>query len=97
MERQRSNVGMFCFKYEELPENQEHQKRPENLNLNPSRDMREVQDTERGTLAGLHKTKLNYSQEDIHALASQAELLVLTGSNLDLRKNRYDCCLNQLA
>ena len=34
------------------------------------------------------RAPLNYSQEDIHALASQAELLVLTrgGSSSDLRR-----------
>ena len=88
---------MFCFKYEELPESQEQQERTESLSVSPSREMREVQDTERGSLATLHRTKLNYSQEDIHALASKAELLVLTGSNLDLRKNRYDCRVTESA
>ena len=34
------------------------------------------------------RAPLNYSQEDIHALASQAELLVLTrgGSSSDIRR-----------
>ena len=44
----------------------------------------------------LSRADLNYSQEDIHALASKAEFLVLTGSNTDLRKSSrsvYSCSI----
>merc|ERR1711953_893861 len=50
-----------------------------------SSEMRQTLLERNNSLARLHKTKLNYSQEDIHALASKAELLGLTGSNHDLR------------
>ena len=90
MERERSNVGTFCFKYEELPERQNHQKDQEEQKsptLSLKAEMRTGGTESRSSLAELHRTKLNYSQEDIHALASKAELLVLTGSNHDLRKS----------
>ena len=90
MERERSNVGTFCFKYEELPERQNHQKEQEEQKsptLSLKAEMRTGGRESRSSLAELHRTKLNYSQEDIHALASKAELLVLTGSNHDLRKS----------
>lgn len=89
MERERSNVGTFCFKYEELSEPQKQEKKAESPSVSPSTEMRPFPDGS-STLAMLHKTKLNYSQEDIHALASKAELLVLTGSNHDLRKLSSD-------
>ena len=87
MERERSNVGTFCFKYEELPERQKHQEKQESPPVSLKEEMRTGGRESRSSLAELHRTKLNYSQEDIHALASQAELLVLTGSNHDLRKS----------
>lgn len=93
MERERSNVGTFCFKYEELPERQNHQKEQEEQKsptLSLKAEMRTGGTESRSSLAELHRTKLNYSQEDIHALASKAELLVLTGSNHDLRKSSSD-------
>ena len=94
MEREKSNVGTFCFKYEEIPE---APKNPEKVEWSREREremesgsktsseMRHQLLERNNSLARLHKTKLNYSQEDIHALASKAELLVLTGSNHDLR------------
>ena len=44
------------------------------------------------------RAPLNYSQEDIHALASQAELLVLTrgGSSSDLRRGSSRSAETQL-
>merc|ERR1711953_1406808 len=60
----------------------------ESPSVSPRGDMRTGQVTEPSSpLAQLHRTKLNYSQEDIHALATKAELLVLTGSNHDLRRS----------
>merc|ERR1711874_713765 len=55
-----------------------------------SSEMRQQLLEKTNSLARLHKTKLNYSQEDIHALATKAELLVLTGSNHDLRVSSSD-------
>ena len=91
MERERSNVGTFSFKYEELPECPTQREEQESPSVSPRGDMRTGQVTEPSSpLAQLHRTKLNYSQEDIHALATKAELLVLTGSNHDLRRSgRY--------
>merc|ERR1711953_1046985 len=63
----------------------------ESPSVSPRGDMRTGQVTEPSSpLAQLHRTKLNYSQEDIHSLATKAELLVLTGSNHDLRVSSSD-------
>ena len=90
MEREHSNVGTFFFKYEEIPEGPKNPEQVERSREGESlseagSEMRHQGVERNNSLARLHKTKLNYSQEDIHALASKAELLVLTGSNHDLR------------
>ena len=90
MEREHSNVGTFFFKYEEIPEGGKNPEKVEESSENvsvsqASSEMRQTLLERNNSLARLHKTKLNYSQEDIHALATKAELLVLTGSNHDLR------------
>ena len=94
MERERSNVGTFFFKYEEIPEGSNKPEKvegaKESVSQPSSSEMRQQLLEKTNSLARLHKTKLNYSQEDIHALATKAELLVLTGSNHDLRVSSSD-------
>ena len=100
MEREHSNVGTFCFKYEEIPEGPENPEkgagsRERESGSKTSSEMRQQLLERNNSLARLHKTKLNYSQEDIHALATKAELLVLTGSNHDLRVTSSDLADHQ--
>ena len=102
MEREHSNVGTFCFKYEEIPEGPKNpergagcREREAGSGIKTSSEMRQQLLERNNSLARLHKTKLNYSQEDIHALATKAELLVLTGSNHDLRVASSDLASHQ--
>ena len=98
MEREHSNVGTFFFKYEEIPETPKNPERVELARESASQsrsEMRQQLLERNNSLARLHRTKLNYSQEDIHALATKAELLVLTGSNHDLRVSSSDVAGHQ--
>jgi len=98
MERQPSNVGNFVFHHTD--EQNKNNKKDKNENsLSPNTSVSEVIEggsgpvTRKSNLSAslanskLSRADLNYSQEDIHALASKAEFLVLTGSNTDLRKS----------
>jgi len=98
MERQPSNVGNFVFHHTD--EQNKNNKKDKNENsLSPNTSVSEVTEggsgpvTRKSNLSAslanskLSRADLNYSQEDIHALASKAEFLVLTGSNTDLRKS----------
>jgi len=102
MERQPSNVGNFVFHHtdEQNKNNFQPGKKDKNENsLSPNTGVSEVTEggsgpvTRKSNLSAslanskLSRADLNYSQEDIHALASKAEFLVLTGSNTDLRKS----------
>lgn len=98
MERQPSNVGNFVFHHTD--EQNKNNKKDKNENsLSPNTSVSEVIEGGSGPVtrksnfsaslanSKLSRADLNYSQEDIHALASKAEFLVLTGSNTDLRKS----------
>jgi len=98
MERQPSNVGNFVFHHTD-EENKNNKKDKNENSLSPNTSVSEVTEggsgpvTRKSNLSAslanskLSRADLNYSQEDIHALASKAEFLVLTGSNTDLRKS----------
>jgi len=98
MERQPSNVGNFVFHHTDQ-QNKNNKKDKNENSLSPNTSVSEVTEggsgpvTRKSNLSAslanskLSRADLNYSQEDIHALASKAEFLVLTGSNTDLRKS----------
>eukprot|EP00092_Neocalanus_flemingeri_P027351 GFUD01029663.1.p1 GENE.GFUD01029663.1~~GFUD01029663.1.p1 ORF type:complete len:572 (+),score=173.88 GFUD01029663.1:147-1862(+) len=81
MERQLSNVGSYYFKHDSEEEIDLPESEPEETSVPFDKDKRVepisnlVNDTEK-----LYRKSLNYSQEDIHALASKAEMLVLKTS-----------------
>jgi len=81
MERQLSNVGSYYFKHDSDEETDKHESEPEETSVQPDKDKRVepssnlVHNSEKP-----YRKALNYSCEDIHALASKAELLVLTTS-----------------
>jgi hypothetical protein len=80
-QKRMSNVGSYYFKHESEEETDTHESEPEGTSVQlekqqrvePISNMLENSDKP-------YKKVLNYSQEDIHALASKAELLVLKTS-----------------
>jgi len=76
-----SNVGSYYFKHDSEEEIDTHESEPEETSVQPKKEQRVepisnlLENSEKP-----YKKALNYSQEDIHALASKAELLVLKTS-----------------
>ena len=76
-----SNVGSYYFKHESEEEIDTHESEPEETSVQLEKEQRVepisnlIENSDKP-----YKKALNYSQEDIHALASKAELLVLKTS-----------------
>jgi len=99
MQRQKSNIGNFVFKHSEKStpdeaslkknltcESTESVNHPSSEKYSAKAEKHLDTDENLKSKSKLNRTALNYSHEDIHALASKAEFLVLTSSNTDLRK-----------
>lgn len=93
MDRQHSNVGNFIFQHKEPAEKNENKNKVLDISASDKERLVPVHDNciddkvRMSSTAKLSRAPLNYSQEDIHALASKAEFLVLTRSNTDLRRS----------
>lgn len=80
-QRKMSNVGSYYFQHESEEEIDTHESEPEETSVQLEKQQRvEPVTNMQETSDKPYKKTLNYSQEDIHALASKAELLVLKTS-----------------
>jgi len=91
-QRKMSNVGSYYFQHESEEEIDTHESEPEETSVQLEKQQRvEPVNNMQANSDKPYKKTLNYSQEDIHALASKAELLVLkTSAHNDDSENSDD-------
>ena len=91
-QRKMSNVGSYYFQHESEEEIDTHESEPEETSVQLEKQQRvEPVNIMQANSDKPYKKTLNYSQEDIHALASKAELLVLkTSAHNDDSENSDD-------
>jgi len=92
MERQNSNIGNFVLQHNDNERNHVDNGSDDVVEHvdNAANDTSVPRVTRTNLSKYMKQNSLNYSHEDIHALASKAEFLVLTGSNTDLRLDNGD-------
>ena len=92
MERQHSNIGNFVLQHNDNERNHVDNGSDDVVEHvdNAANDTSVPRVTRTNLSKYMKHNSLNYSHEDIHALASKAEFLVLTGSNTDLRLDNGD-------